>query len=201
MVEVVLGFYNALMLVFLTLLFATTWGGTLFLTLALVVAFIAVIAFSRGLSVWFCWWLESSLCLTRIQCKDKQEFEDIWRFLAGGLGVSGGFLVENKTRGFSTLDGVSRSALTRCKSERHHADRIAGFALTLTVGVVCGALGALAVGGIWILFVSRFYGLIIGSVAFLVFGGLYGSKVTRAVPVLAGECPYCQGMESVVGMS
>lgn len=185
-VRIALGFYNTVIVIFLTLFFATTWGGTLFLTLRLIFAFALVLAASRTFSVWLCWWLEKSLCLTIIKCENDEEFKTAWTYLARGLDA--GLLVENKTRGLRLQDGKTISASADCKSELHYIDRVAGLVLTIMVGAVIGAVAGLVNGGIWGLFASVFYGWIIGIVAFVLFAGLYGSKAQAVVPVIAWDC-------------
>lgn len=58
------GYFQALMLIFLTFLFGSTYSGDLLATGIFLVSFITVIVISRTYSIYFCKWMERALGVT-----------------------------------------------------------------------------------------------------------------------------------------
>ena len=82
-----IGIFQLFWICFLSFLFSSTIGGTLFSTLIMVVVFIAVVAVSRGLSILSCWLAQKYLDLRVIEYDNLQEKKMMQRLLGGLTGV------------------------------------------------------------------------------------------------------------------
>ena len=81
------GMFQLFWLCFLSFLFSSTIGGTLFRTLIMVVVFIAIVGMSRGLSILACWLAQKYLDLRVIEYENLQEKRMMQRLLGGLPGV------------------------------------------------------------------------------------------------------------------
>ena len=82
-----IGMLQLFWLCFLSFLFSSTIGGTLFRTLIMVVAFISVVGISRGLSILAGWLAQKYLDLRVIEYDDLEEKRMVQRLLGGLTGV------------------------------------------------------------------------------------------------------------------
>ena len=81
------GMFQLFWLCFLSFLFGSTIGGTLFRTLLMVVVFIAIVGMSRGLSILACCLAQKYLDLRVIEYENLQEKKMMQRLLGGLPGV------------------------------------------------------------------------------------------------------------------
>ena len=81
------GIFQLFWLCFLSFLFSSTIGGSLFWTLIMVVAFIAIVGMSRGLSILACWLAQKYLDVRVIEYENLQEKKMMQRLLGGLPGV------------------------------------------------------------------------------------------------------------------
>lgn len=145
---VFLGLIQAMQFVFLTFLFGSIWGGTLFYTLGFVTAFMCTIFVSRAISIWLCVWLERTLGMTIIECGNATEMTTAKRILAAMPDV----LVESKTDAYKYSAGYrldkkcqNHSRSTGEEATEHPSPRALGLIIGLILGVIGGApIGAVA---------------------------------------------------------
>ena len=82
-IHYLIGMLQLLWICFLSFLFSSTFGGTLFRTLLMVVTFITVVGLSRGVSILACWAAQKYLHLKIIEYDDLGEKMMMQRFLGG----------------------------------------------------------------------------------------------------------------------
>ena len=68
-----IGYLQLLWLVGFSFIFSTTVNGTLFRTLLLVTSLVSLVALSRFISIYHCWWLEKKLNVTLIEYDTEEE--------------------------------------------------------------------------------------------------------------------------------
>lgn len=89
------GFFQALLLIFLTVLFGSTYRSNIMLSSIFLTCFITVMVASRTYSIYFCAWLEHATDAVQIEFATREELVAIRTILAGMPGA----LVHNTTRG------------------------------------------------------------------------------------------------------
>lgn len=140
LMAVLIGWLQAMMLVFLTFLFGSIVGGTLFLAVTFVVVFMSTITASRACSIYLCSWLETALDLTIIECGSHEEMNAITRILAAMPDV----LVESKSDGYRYSGGYRIYREFELPKQKvrpanfRTIGRVLGFVLIL---IVCLGLG------------------------------------------------------------
>ena len=82
-----IGIFQLFWICFLSFLFSSTIGGTLLRTLTMVVSFIAHVAVSRGLSIFFCWLAQKHLDIRVIEYDCLEEKRMMQRLIGGLTGV------------------------------------------------------------------------------------------------------------------
>lgn len=141
--SVFLGLLRAMMFIFLSFLFGSIWGGTLFYTLGFVAALMGTIFVSRFCSIFLCRWLERHLDMTVIQCENIIELAAIKKTLAAMPGV----LVENKTDSYKYSAGYRLD--TKCQNHSQPATAnsketpnlgVLGLIIGFITGIIEGAM-------------------------------------------------------------
>lgn len=99
--DVLRGYLQAIMLIFLTFIFGSTYSGDLFYTLVFVVVFTTLMVISRTYSIYFCWWMEKALDVTVIEYDTLEELEAIRTALTRIPST----LVESTTGHYRYLEG------------------------------------------------------------------------------------------------
>lgn len=141
--SLIFGLFQAIQCIFLGVLFGSIWGGTLLYTLGFVCAFMGTIFVSRGLSVWLCCWLETSLSMTVIKCETVEEMNSVKTILFNIPDV----LVEGKTNSCKYLGGYRLDK--ECQNHTRPVGEIQNLKEDLnprTLGVVVGIVMGLTVG-------------------------------------------------------
>ena len=82
-----IGIFQLFWICFLSFLFSSTIGGTLFWSLTMVVAFVTVVGLSRGISILVCWLVQRHLDLRVIEYDNLEEKRLMQRLLGGLPGV------------------------------------------------------------------------------------------------------------------
>ncbi|KAF8538332.1 hypothetical protein BDD12DRAFT_981630 [Trichophaea hybrida] len=95
------GYFQAMMLLSLTFLFASIVGSTLLWATLVVATIISSVSASRGLSLWISRLLVEAAQLTIIECTDNREMKGMARLLVSIPGL----LIESKTDGYSYSGG------------------------------------------------------------------------------------------------
>lgn len=141
--SVFLGLLRAMMFIFLSFLFGSIWGGTLFYTLGFVAALMGTIFVSRFCSIFLCRWLERSLEMTVIQCETVTEMAKIKKALATMSGV----LVESKTDFYKYSAGYRLDRKCQNHSQTTIDKETPSFGvLGLIIGFIVGVIEGTAIG-------------------------------------------------------
>lgn len=124
------GVFGAFMLILLTFLFGSVYGGQLFFILAFLVAFTATIIFSRVASISFYIWAQRATQLTLIECGSVEEMRGMARVLCAMPGV----LIQSRNYNYSYLGGrrlgcdhVLPATGSKSYAKRKHMVRVVGF--------------------------------------------------------------------------
>lgn len=134
------------MFIFLSFLFGSIWGGTLFYTLGFVAALMGTIFVSRFCSISLCRWLEMNLEMAVFQCETAIEMAKIKRDLAKMPDV----LMESKTDFYKYSAGYRLD--TGCQNHSQPATPketsslgVLGLIIGLTTGIIeGGTIGLMA---------------------------------------------------------
>lgn len=133
--DIICGYFQALMLIFLTFLFGSTYGGDIIHTGLFVVVFITFVVTSRTYSIYFCWWMEKYLGVTVIEYHTPTELEAIRTILAGMPGV----LVQSVTDGYKYSAGYRLDRENDCTNHNLHLTKVAPRAIGRLVGYIVGS--------------------------------------------------------------
>lgn len=114
--RVLIGFLQALILIFLTVLFASTYDGDILVVASFVVAFLAVTVISRTYSIYFCSWMERALDTIQIEYDTPAELRAIRTIIAGMPSVS----VHNVTKKRIYFAGNRMDHSRDCENHTHH---------------------------------------------------------------------------------
>lgn len=113
LLSILRGYLQALVLIFLTFLFGSSYQGDLFFTTLFVIAFATLIVISRTYSIYFCMQMEKALNITVIEYETSAELAAIKVILAGMPDV----LVENITKRYKYSAGYRLDEDTNCSQD------------------------------------------------------------------------------------
>lgn len=118
------GFFQAMLLIFLTVLFGSTYRSNILLASIFLISFITITVISRTYSIYFCAWMELAVDTIQITYDTPAELNAIRNVLSGMPSV----LVHNTTRGRKYAGG---NRLDRKRDCTNHTVLVSGIAVVV----------------------------------------------------------------------
>lgn len=128
------GFFQALILIFLTALFASTYNNDIIQSTIFLTAFITVMVVSRTYSIYFCAWMEQSRDTIQIEYATPAELSAIRTILSGMPSV----LIHNTTRRRKYAAGNRLTPTRDCTNHIWSFTKPLPRGIGITTALLCG---------------------------------------------------------------